>query len=627
VTDLFPRLLPVHRETLPSFLSRLAASKDVKTLDLAMDMGFSFKRLLNQDEEALDRLRSWARLSNDELTALRSWTGSHAGNVTTLFRGEVFGSRALRNPVVRGCPVCLQEDATEHSGDPLEAMAMRGDWQLREVTICLRHRHPLVPLWEEHDPVKRLDIQSQLGKIADRLLDGSLRHSDLAPSAYDIWLDHRLETGEDQTWLSRHTLYAATAFCRLLGGELLRPRDIGYRQAEVDLRAAQAEGFKHARQGEAAIRQTLEDLAVTASRALLEAPTAFGWLFAKLSHDYRVLPEFDIFRDILREVILSIWPVGPGEFLLGREVSERRLHSVRTAALETGVGEVALEQFLTEAGAFASGDDRPRSRRTFSANIYAALLADVASLVTAIDLAQAMGATRGEIDALIRGGVLTPQTQSASIKLKWRTQDGLALNAELQTLAVPIPSGRQGWERLQAASARAHIPVANIISAIRSGELQVGRVVTDEGYHGFSVRKSSVDQWRKARADHAMRAVDTLPGVMSAAEFARSIGLRDKRQFEALIEAGHAEALETVHPVTRRVQLRMTSGHIASFHGKFLTLTTMQAETGLHRNTILSRLKASGVAVFAADRLDFGPVYLRQEAMPELRTASAKEKR
>ncbi|MDF3607711.1 hypothetical protein PE067_17140 [Paracoccus sp. DMF-8] len=325
---------------------------------------------------------------------------------------------------------------------------MRGHWQLREVTICLRHRHPLVPLWEEHDPVKRLDIQFQLGRISDRILDGALRQPELAPSAYDVWLDHRLETGEDPTWLSRHTLYAATAFCRLLGIELLRPRNIGYRQAEVDLRAAQAAGFEYARQGEAAIRQALDELAVTASRAAVEAPSAFGWLFVKLSHDYRDLPEFDIFRDILREVILSVWPVAPGEFLLGREVSERRLHSVRTASLETGVGEVALDQFLTEAGAFAPGDDRPRRRRTFPANIYAPLLAEVASLVTAIGLAQAMGATKGEVEALIRGGVLKARTQSTSIKLKWRIQDGLALNAELQALSVPIPPDGQGWERL-----------------------------------------------------------------------------------------------------------------------------------------------------------------------------------
>ena len=386
MSELFPRLLPAHRETLPSFLSRLAASKGVKTPDLAVDMGFSFKRLLNQDEEALERLQVWSRLSDDELAALRSWTGAHAGQVTTLFCGEVFGSRALRSPVVRGCPICLQEDAAAHPDDPLAAMAMRGHWQLREVTICLHHQHPLVPLWEEHEPVKRLDIQTQLGRVVDRILDASLRQPDLAPSAYDVWLDHRLETGEDQTWLSRHTLYAATAFCRLLGIELLRPRDIGYRQAEVDIRAAQAAGFEHAHQGETATRQALEKLAEIGRQTFGEAVATFGALFSKLRTDYQNLPEFDSFRSILREVILSTWPVAAGEVLLGQIVSERRLHSIRTAAQETGVSEMTLEHYLEKVGAFAPEDDRYRSQKTFPAKRFAPLLAEISSLVTVAEL-------------------------------------------------------------------------------------------------------------------------------------------------------------------------------------------------------------------------------------------------
>ena len=77
-----------------------------------------------------------------------SWTGVRAGNVRMDFRGEVFVTRALRNPVMRGCPVCLREDAAGHAGPELTAMIMRGDWQMREAVTCVRHRHPLIPLWK-----------------------------------------------------------------------------------------------------------------------------------------------------------------------------------------------------------------------------------------------------------------------------------------------------------------------------------------------------------------------------------------------------------------------------------------------------------------------------------------------
>ncbi len=51
-----PMPKPASRETLPSFLSRLAASKGGTAHDLAYDMGVSFKRFLALDSEALEQL-------------------------------------------------------------------------------------------------------------------------------------------------------------------------------------------------------------------------------------------------------------------------------------------------------------------------------------------------------------------------------------------------------------------------------------------------------------------------------------------------------------------------------------------------------------------------------------------
>lgn len=39
---------------------------------------------------------------------------------------------------------------------------------------------------------------------------------------------------------------------------------------------------------------------------------------------------FKTFADIVRAVVLDIWPVAEGAVLLGQEVSQRRLHSIRT---------------------------------------------------------------------------------------------------------------------------------------------------------------------------------------------------------------------------------------------------------------------------------------------------------
>ena len=70
-----------------------------------------------------------------------SWTGVRAGNVRMESRRGVFVTRALRDTVMRGCPVCLREDAAGHAGSGPAAMIMRGDWRMREAV----HLRPAPP--------------------------------------------------------------------------------------------------------------------------------------------------------------------------------------------------------------------------------------------------------------------------------------------------------------------------------------------------------------------------------------------------------------------------------------------------------------------------------------------------
>ena len=158
---------PAPRETVPSYVARLAASKGVTALDFCVDMGVSLKRVINHEPEALACLEKWGELDSNELYELMSWTGVSRGDVRMELRGEVFGSRALRNPLVRGCSRCLVEDAVNQSDEPLSEMVMRGEWQLRDAGICLRHKRPLVELWTVKRSDSRFDISSRLDEIRE----------------------------------------------------------------------------------------------------------------------------------------------------------------------------------------------------------------------------------------------------------------------------------------------------------------------------------------------------------------------------------------------------------------------------------------------------------------------------
>jgi hypothetical protein len=605
---------PAQRETVFSYLSRLAATWRTEPATLARHMGAKFGRFLDVDPAAVEALSTWAELDPRQVEELLSWSGVPAGNVRMTFRGELFVSRALRNPVVRGCPVCLREDAEEHEGPPTAAMAMRGDWQMREAFVCVRHSHPLVELWRADNLADRHDMTARLCEIEENILSGALDRPAALPSAYDLWLDDRLLDGRDETWLNDQPLFAATTFCRLLG-RALRPAELP--DVACAAGADHAAGFDVARGGETAIRAAFDRIAASATGPLDAPGKVFGPMYIALSRDYLQEPGFAPFGRILRDCILDHWPIAPGETLVGEVVPERRLHSVSTAAQEAGVGVEVIEHFLIEAGAISAQDDRPASRRIFEARPRAELLAEIPTLVGPKAMREAMGATKTELAALEEEGLLTPRTRVAKVKNPWRISDGLALIANLAVGATAVAEDDREWETLLLARKRTQVSLADLVAAIREGVLVVGQRAGAPGFHGLVLRVTDVDALSSSRRARAPFDIDSA-GMTSAARFGRSVGLRDEGNFIALIEAGHVPAVRIVNPATGRLQHFLRPEHVAAFHRRFATLTTLAAETGLHRNALRGQLAASEVGRFAPDGEAFGPVYLREEVVPAL---------
>ncbi len=530
------------------------------------------------------------------------------------FRAEAFVSRSLRNPTVRGCPVCLREDVEAYDDPPLEAMVMRGDWQFREVVLCLRHHHPLVPLWTAAHPSDRHDIGARLNEIAHDLMAGKLDQQIQSPTPYDFWLDGRLENGRDATWLAQHDLYSAASFCRILGRELLRldsPADVG--EISLEMRS-RARGFEVASKGEASILAALKELMQFAISRNLEITGALGDLFyrrkSSVSFD---LDCFAPFHRILRQFAVENWPIETGGFVYGKPFPERILHSVRTASTETGLGRDLLGQLLVEVGAVDPKDNRPEAWKTFPVKEYALFLSEVPSWLGSLEIRQAMGASRREFNTLVQDQVLTPRTRLPNVKKIWCPSDGMELVANLKAAASPITKEDDNWEKLQDAKNRSGISVGALIGAIRSGDLQVGARDGQTGYQSICVLKQEVD--RLARPTGTPRPEDCLP----ASSFERSIGLRTKGRFLALVRKGHTPATRMRHPTTGAWQYFMTEADIAAFHHRFMTLSSMANEFGSHRHTYLTTLRFADVAPFAPDGEDYGHLYLRTDIEPVLR--------
>ena len=589
----------------------------VSSAEFAVDMGFSIKRLIFLEKVAVESLVALGGLNADERETLISWTGEALGEVRMSFRGETFVTRALRNPGIRGCPICLREDAMSIEGPSTAAMVMRGDWQLRNVNLCVQHEHPLVELWKVNYPVERYDFGERLKEIADHILVGAFDRPSQTPTAYDLWLDKRLGTGIDTTWLKDQTLFAATTFCQLLGTELLRFHTSSGIVGGSEEATARAMGFEVARHGETAIMAALNDLAAQSKGGGDEPNKAFGTLYTQLARGYRDEGAFDPFRDILRDCIFALWPIPGGEDILGEAIKERRLHSVSSAAKETGIGTALLTQFLVKAGAFSDDDERPDARKTFDAKKYALLLDEIPKLIGPIEMRNVMSATLSQFKSLVDDGVFVPAIDIPTVNSPWRREDGIALITELSSNARKIEVIDPLWESFHAAKIRSGIRTGAIIEAIRAQQLQVGARVGQVGYAGFCVLKNEID----TLIDAPLRPKHVQDLTVSA--FGRQIGMRDKGRFPALIADGHATATEKINPTTGAAHLYMTEKDIQAFHQRFMTSPTMEAEFGQHRRKLLTEVLAAGVNPFAPNGEDYGYVFLWSEAEAVFRYANS----
>jgi len=607
-------MLPLHvrpkpRETLPSFLSRMAAANGCGTAQFSIEMGFSIKRVLNLDSWPLERLCQMAGIDEHAMEDLVSWTGTSIGEARTRFRNEVFVSRALRNPTVRGCPACLREDA-EGSERPTESMYMRGDWQLRGNDICLRHKKALVPLWKHSHPVARSSVSERLTKQLSDIMSGSIDGDEVLPSEYDYWLEERLEDGSDHTWLGGIGLYPAMTFCTLLGTELLRTG------AAADSASGRPSviGFLVAREGPAQIEEAFSKLLAHAKDTALEPRGVYGSLFVHFDRASREDPAFSALRDLLRSHIFRCWPLAAGEKIFGQSLTSRRVHSVATAAEETGVGQALLDDLLTEAGALEPEDPRGPRQKTFELAPFAQLIADIPTWVGPFEMQKAIGATRAELRALVNDNVLARRSNLPKVKSPWSAVDGTAFLERMLSMSQRrVSPSEKGWITLQAARNHSRRSLSEILNAVEIKKLTMGQLEGDDGYHSLVVMKAELAAlYRDEQVQSKAR--DLVP----AAAFGREIGLRGKDTFLSFVSDGHSPSQKAPHPVTGQVFYYLSPEDIAAFRNSFVTPSMMTTETGAHRNTVVAALTSHRVERFMPGGKDYGPIYLREGAQPAL---------
>jgi len=482
---------PMPRETLVSLVSRTAAMHGIPMSVFAKEVGLSLRGLLNTTPEALGRLSELFDLEDHIVEEMVSWSGKQInGEVRMTYRGETIISRALRNPTVRGCAFCLLEDidASNHDADP--CAYLRGDWLFRHSFVCTKHSVPLMPLWAVDKSVERYDIAKLIKAVDLSILVRESSNCKNQATTYDHWLERRLTSGDDESWLVAIPIGHAAKFCCLLGDELARLVE-NEEQDEAGIFPSRALGFDVTSAGKAAISEALLSLTSLASGHSDKPQKAFGRLYAWLSHETRDDPSCDEFRDTMREVILGVWPIAAGETLLGKTIQRRALHSVTSAAIDLDIGPELMRRLLISEGYVSANDDRPNTRLTIKAQTITHLHNKIAGLVGIGEMRRSMNVTVTQFKALIDGELINPARIAVSQKQPWDPNDGERfLNALLEGAQSPEPCD-DGWEHIHKSSLRVRVSLQAIVKAIRKGDVVVGKAIDQTGFASILVDKAS----------------------------------------------------------------------------------------------------------------------------------------
>lgn len=599
------RQQPTHSpgETATSLISRVAASFDVDARSFCNHKGTSFVRVIAGDPQVFETLRQFGTALPDSLL---DWSPVRKRSRTQSFRTHEFPSKVLQAPQVRGCPICLRLDA-EAANEPAHiSMKMRGLWLAPHVTLCLTHKHPLIPLWYDTSPISRYDSAAHLKSLAPHILSGDLEQEGREETDFDLWIEGRLRGELGSKWLDEFQLNAAANFCFMLGNTLLRHEGITpYFILKSDHWSLYQMGFEIAGQGPDKVKEALREVQALPGNPCDGPKKIFPVLYERLAFGHAGNGAYRPFQDLLRQHMLETWPLGVGDELLGQPVTERRIHSVLTAARATGIDQRRLRKMLVATGTVRDAHSGLSDAwEIFDAAKAKPELDTLTGFIDAKAYATSISATRSQFELLVKSEILSPSIKDTKVKAVWDPAEGHALLESLLKNAVQISQARHPWVHLAKSAQRLKIEPGPIIKAIQNGQItHIGNLAGSAGYASIHVNHEEVV--RILATPH--------PDAKSIESFAKAVGINQPSRMRRLIMNGHTPFTVMENPSTKAQQHYLTEDDAAAFHSKFMTLRTIAQTYGRSWQSAGAELKASGVTPFSPDGRTYGNLFLRGE--------------
>lgn len=602
--------LPFDAEESPlSYAARLSKFHiGDRLVSFLRDFEIRPEQMALNDGAALDRLAEIAGVAVEDL---RANAAVPVAKRSYDLRGELVTAEFLVSPYTVFCPACLAAD------DQTGMRRGRWIWALSVVRTCPQHEIPLVRqaqiAWD--DKLHELDHRvPERGSDLQALVERAQRRS---VSPLQDYVVRRLEGKAGPEWLDAQTLDQATRATELLG--VLTAFGPAQKLPELtsdDWDHAGRVGYNFTSRGEGGIRETLDaqfrkfdDASGTPG-----ARKIFGSFYNALAHSKSLKEPGDIAR-ILREVITENIALSAGTKVLGVELPERRLHTVRSLAVEQNVDPRTLNNVLVAAGAIP---ERAPAHFPVPVRRGREIAGRMKRTVNVVSLWKDMNFTRPIVDQLFDDRLLTPIYHGRP-GAKGRTQKAVdreeiaMLVGKLHAKAVELDAETDGLVPVAKAAEKGRVPAITVVHMILGGFLErVFRLSDGDGIGALRVDPMEV----KRRAGSCTQGLSPI-AVLGSLKIPRDVGWRlaDRYPAEVSLAVNWIVGPDDSHRIPR-----FDPAVVEDFKARFIHPARLAERHDLQIGDVIGRLKRRGVRPFvpkAEIGLDF---YRTSDLEPDLFT-------
>lgn len=587
------RRTPFHEdETTISFASNLAAVNGAPTMhDFFRHMEITKKPGTRDGTSSpllpaldLGRLATLGGINRVTLSA-------HSAEIASTQHVKIGRETLLRNTVsisrFRFCPACVMRDISSGVGPAYTRSFVRFWWLVGTIETCPIHHTRLVYSSRKFDRHLNGDFSFYLRNNMDEVIALQKDQKHLSPSTSDSYQLARLRGERRYPFPDSLQFHVAVRLSEIIGNMQMVGLDKFSNDPE-DLRNARERGFEVSIGGVSEFNKFLSGFLSNYwdSRKPSGGGRIYGTLYRWLAHHPN--DDFAILRNLLREHAIQNLPLGPGDDFFG-EITERRLHSVHSAAKQCQMHPKRLRKLLIAKGVVHPHQiDRSDDRVVFNASSVEAFLTEISDNLSPTVAAKCLGVSPLVLKQITAAGHIRMFPGAGSdghIRPRYSRIEVETFRKRVVQFAKPAgpPSARM-------------ISIPRAVSSSHCTWKEVIQLILDNGLE-YLAQSGPAQTLSALRVDiEEIRRKVALPehGGMSLREVEQRLGTTSPT-IRALVDGGHLPARIERNPVTRCNQRVVSPSDLSDFAKRYVSLHGLALKSNVHIARMRERLQSAGI--------------------------------